>query len=90
MMRTEQMKSGNLRDKDAGFASCYERARQRTKQLQNLARLYTIGIIGLRQYTDSLSCFVGDFTKKKKKNVTNTISSPSDLNIIPGDDVEIM
>ena len=81
MMRTEQIKSGNSRDKSLGSSIGHERARIKTKQLKNLARLYTINTIGLKQYVNSLSCFVGDFTKKKKKDMANAKTAAPDLEI---------
>ena len=46
-----------------------ERAGKKTKQMKNLALLYGVGSIDLKQYLKSLSSFVGDFSgKKPKKN----------------------
>ena len=47
-----------------------ERGRKKTKELKNLALLYGVGRIDLKQYLKSLSSFVGDFSgKKTKKNL---------------------
>ena len=65
-MKLVKIKNGISRNKDMYFSVDHERARTKTNQLQNLARLYTAGTIGLNQYVNSLATFTGDFTKKKK------------------------
>ena len=65
-MKLVKIKNGISRNKDMYFSVDHERARTKTNQLQNLARLYTVGTIGLNQYVNSLATFTGDFTKKKK------------------------
>ena len=69
LMRTIQIRNGNYRDKALPFSMANERAGKKTKQMKNLALLYGVGSIDLKQYLKSLSSFVGDFSgKKAKKN----------------------
>ena len=49
MMKIVQIRSGNSRDKAMSFSTEHERASTKTNQLKNLARLYTINAIGLKQ-----------------------------------------
>ena len=52
-----------------------QRAGKKTKQLKNLALLYGVGSIDLKQYLKSLSSFVGDISgKKKKKNLDRDVT----------------
>lgn len=79
------MRCGITRDQYLGSSHRHERASAKTKQMKNLARLYTIGTIGLKQYITSLSNFVGDFTKDKKKNNINPSTTVTDTEIADGE-----
>lgn len=75
MMRTTQIKNGNYHHKTSPFSINKQRTRKKTKQIQNLARLYEIGTIGLGQYLISLSLFIGTSLSGVKNKKT-----PTDLN----------
>ncbi|CAF3943238.1 unnamed protein product, partial [Rotaria magnacalcarata] len=47
------------------FSLGNQRSRKKSKQIQNLSRLYEIGTIGLKQYLTGLSFLVGDSSSVK-------------------------
>ena len=82
LMRTMQIRSGNYRDKALPFSMVNEQAAKKTKQLKNLALLYAVGSIDLKQYLKSLSSFVGNVSgikSKKKLNGDGTVTIETDF-----------
>ena len=67
MMRLAQIRNGNYRRAALPFSSSNERSKTKTKQLNNLSRLFELSKIDLKEYLTNLSFPVGESKVKANK-----------------------
>ncbi|CAF1264210.1 unnamed protein product [Rotaria sp. Silwood1] len=79
-MRAIQVRLGDHRHKTKRFLLDSQCVRQKTKQIQNLSRLYETDTISLKQYLTSLSYLVGDSTSVEHMEKNNIKWTPTVTN----------
>jgi len=81
LMRLTHIRNGNYSSKALPFSSANDYSRRKTKQIQNLARLYEIGRINLSQYLSNLSIFVGNSTFTEGASTNDVDNSSVNVDI---------